>query len=739
MAATVEIKKSVCNWCKGECGVLVHVGNGRLIKAANDPDFPEQTWPRSSGCARLRAAKEWFYHPDRVHFPLKRAGEKGEGKWQVVSWEQALDEIAGGMKKVIEQYGPEALSFTLGTSYKQENPMMTRLFALLNNPLNFASATNVCFWPRSIVANATVGMFPHFSVRPSTRCIVLLGAEPLVSRPTTADAMREAMKRGAKLIVIDPRRTESASRADVWMQLRPSTDLAVLMGMVNVMIEEKLYDKDFVDRWCYGFDDLKERAKEFTPEKVEKISEVPAETIRQAARIYAANRPGAMVEGMGIEELTSNAEVIHARWILAALAGNLDIEGGEELTGPHPSILTLRELEPRVDFKPEVMAKQIGGDRFKFLGFPGQRLVTANLAKVWPRLPWQGVIAHGPMMWRAVLTGKPYPIRATITIGSNPLLTLPNTKLIYKALKSLDLYVVIDYWRTPSAELADYILPPACWMERPMLWEFQGYDQWVKAGEIALPSSVPGLYDHKGEYEIWRELAIRLGVGEFYPWKTLEEVFNARLKPLGRTHQEYVHQVRCEFKGGHYRKYEKTGFATTTGKAELRSTVMEKLDYDPLPHYQESSETTVSQPELAKEYPHTLITGGRIRYYFHSDFRQIESVRKLYPHPIVQIHPDTAAKHGIADGDWVWIETLRGRVRQKAQLFDGLKPGVVHAEHGWWYPELPGEEPWLHGLWESNINICLDDDPDVCNTLTGANPLRTALCKIYKVKTYGGL
>ncbi|MDZ4245923.1 MAG: molybdopterin-dependent oxidoreductase, partial [Dehalococcoidia bacterium] len=688
----VEIKKAICNWCKGECGVLVHVKDGRLIKATEDPDFPEKVWPRTSGCSRLRAVREWFYHPDRVNYPLKRAGERGSGKWQQISWEQALDEVADGLKKVIAQYGPEALSFTMGTAYKQENPLMTRFFALLNNPLNFASATNVCFWPRSMVANAIVGMFPNFSIRPSTKCIVWLGAEPLVSRPGPALAMRQALKNGAKLIVMDPRRTMSASMAHVWIQLRPGTDAAVLMGMVNVIIEEKLYDAEFVEKWCYGFEQLKERAKEYPPEVVEKISDVPADQIREAARVYAANRPGAMLEGMGIEELTSNAEVLHARWILAAIVGNLDVEGGEELTGPDPNILTLREMEPKVGFKPEVMAKQLGADRFRFLAYPGQSLISANMAKVWPRLPWQGIISHGPMMWRAILTGEPYPVRATITVASNPLLTLPNTKLIYKALKSLDLYVVVDYWRTPSAELADYILPPASWMERPMLWDFQGYDCWIKAGETSVPPSVPGLYEHKVEYEIWRELAIRMGYGDYYPWKNLEEHFDERLKPIGYTHKDYVNKVRCSWKGGHYKKYEKVGFATTTGKAELVSTVMEKTGYDPLPHYEESAETPVSQPELAKEFPYVLITGGRIRYYLHSDFRQIDSVRKLYPHPLVQINPVTAAKLGIKVGDWVWIETLRGRVRQKAALFDGLKPDVVHAEHGWWFPELPGED-----------------------------------------------
>jgi anaerobic selenocysteine-containing dehydrogenase len=289
---------------------------------------------------------------------------------------------------------------------------------------------------------------------------------------------------------------------------------------------------------------------------------------------------------------------------------------------------------------------------------------------------------------------------------------------------------------TPSAELADYVLPPACWLERPILFDFNGYSPYVTAGEAALPTSIPGEYDHKTDYDVFRELAIRLGKGQYWPWKNLEEYYDHLLEGTGLTHHEYVHQRRYELKAQRYKKYEERGFATPTGKVELYSTVFEKLGYDPLPAYQEPAETPISDPELAKEYPLRLINGGRVREYFHSEWRQIESVRKLRPDPIVQIHPDTGAKLGISSGDWVWIETVRGRVRQKAELFDGLDPGVVHADFGWWFPELPGEEPWLHGVWEVNINVVLNDDPEVCNEITGSWPLKTALCKVYKVKKY---
>jgi len=185
-----------------------------------------------------------------------------------------------------------------------------------------------------------------------------------------------------------------------------------------------------------------------------------------------------------------------------------------------------------------------------------------------------------------------------------------------------------------------------------------------------------------------------------------------------------------------YKKYERIGFATPTGKVELYSTVLEKLGYDPLPKYVELADTLVSKSDLVKEYPLILITGGRHQPYYHSEHRQIGALRRRRPDPIVQINPETARQHGIGDGDWTWIETPKGRILQKCQFFEGIDVRVVHAEHGWWFPEFPGEEPWLHGVWLSNINVCVDDDPKKCSPITGTWPSRTLLCKIYKHKEY---
>jgi anaerobic selenocysteine-containing dehydrogenase len=181
-----------------------------------------------------------------------------------------------------------------------------------------------------------------------------------------------------------------------------------------------------------------------------------------------------------------------------------------------------------------------------------------------------------------------------------------------------------------------------------------------------------------------------------------------------------------------FKRYQKDGFATATGKVELYSKHLEELGYDPLPQFHEPPESPNSQPELVKAYPFILITGGRHQPYYHSEYRQVKSMRKMHPDPIMQIHPKTAGELGIEDGDWVWIESPRGKVKQKCKIFDGIDPRVVHAQHGWWFPEEDGAEPSLHGVWKSNINLLTDDDPDVCNPISGGWPLRAFLCKVYK-------
>jgi anaerobic selenocysteine-containing dehydrogenase len=570
--------------------------------------------------------------------------------------------------------------------------------------------------------------------------MLLWGRAPEQSWPTEWYLIRKIKEGGGKLIVVDPRRTREASMADLHLQLRPGTDCALILSMINVIINEGLYDKAFVEKWCYGFEPLKERIQQYSPEEMAGITWISAEQIREAARMYATYKPATISAGMGVEHLENNAEVLHARYILPALTGNINVEGGEIITGPHPNLINEREIELTDMLPEEQRRKQLGADRFKLFTFPGFQFLEDNTKRPWGRrggLQFARCNAHAHLVYNAIITGEPYPVKALINTDHNPIITHGNAKLVYKAYRKVDLHVVFDTFMTPSAELADYVLPAACWLEKPHMLNGVGNLNSILCGERALPPSIPGEYDHRDEYDFWRELGIRLGQEKYWPWKNIEEVYDYRLQPLGYTFEQFMREKGgVDFPPVELKRYEETGFGTPTGKIELYSTVLEKFGYDPLPKYREPSESPISQPELARKYPYILITGGRHKPFYHSEHRQIDSLRKRHPYPIAQINPKTAKEIGVADGDWVWIETPRGKIRQKCQYFTGINKQVIHAEHGWWFPELPGEEPWLHGVWESNINVCGTDEPDRCNPVLGSWPLKTFLCKVYKVKEY---
>lgn len=743
MATKQEIKHSICMWCHNHCRVGVHLEDGKLIKVLEDEAHPHASSYKTvvRSCARARNAPEWFNHPDRLTYPLKRSGDRGENKWQKIPWKQAMDEIAAKLTETKEKYGVEAISSSSGTS-RTHDEYRTRFFNILGSQ-NVVGQGTICFGSTNMVSSIIVG-WPanHTGTRPGvTKAILVMGGNPPHGENRLWFNILACVNQGAKLIVIDPRKTETAERADIWLQLRPGTDAALLMAMINVIIEEKLYDDAFVAKYCHGFEQLKVRAAQFTPEKVAPITWVPAAKIREAARLYARSKPATTFSMMGIEHIHNSIEALHARFILPALTGNLDIKGGDPLRPAHTGVVSIYDIELNDLVTPEQKAKTLGAGRFRLMNWPGYDSIVANQKRVYGRAIGRATccLAHGPTGYRAMLTGKPYPVRAMITLSSNPLITQANTKLVYKALKSLDTYVVMDFWKTPCAEIADYVLPAASWLERPELWQFEDTAGFIDAGEAAMPSQVKGQYDRRTDFEFFRELGLRMGQAEYWPWKTLEESYDYRMKPLGYTLKEFIAK-----KNGYdalptkEKKHESAGFATPTGKVELYSTILEKLGYDPLPHFDEPVESPVSNPEMAKEYPMILITGGRFLPMYHSEHRQIDSLRLQHPNPLAQLHPAAAAKLGINDGDWIWIETPRGRVKQKCVLFDGIDPRVVHTEHGWWFPELPGEEPWLHGLWESNINVCTDDDPDHANQAGGGWALRAGLCKVSKVKTFPG-
>jgi len=740
-----EVRKAACFFCHNNCGVLVRIKDGQIERIVGNPDYPTN---RGYTCERLRFAIRWLNHPDQLKYPLKRVGERGQGKWKRVSWNQALDEIAEKLRLLIDKYGPECLAFSEGTYRTDMNWARARFANLLGNPQNVVGPSTICFVNAYAIDLAIFGwsIFSRADVRRSN-CVVMWGSNPPESEASGGlqwRRVKEALERRPrpKIIVVDPRFTEAARHADIWLQIRPGTDTALLLSWINVIIEEKLYDREFVEKWCYGFDKLAERVKGYRPEKVEEITWVPAERIREAARMYATHRPASFTFGVSLDQIGLNStRARQCQAILTAITGNVDVPGGHTLyeVGPvgkdgmfiRDSLLELAEKCPA-----EQRRKHLGSE-FKLMSWAGWELINESIKKRWGIPEHLFIHTPAPLLWRAILTGKPYPIKALITWHSNPMIWSANTRLVHEALKSpnLELHVVLDYWMTPTAELADYVLPAASWLERPLCTlSVPNVMDWVKGGVRAIEP----LGERHTDYDFFRELGIRLGQGEYWPWKTMEEVVEYRLKPLGITYKDFSEKPWTDPPRSGYRRYEKYGFPTPTGKVELYCTTFERLGYDPLPYYEEPAESPVRTPEVAKEYPFILITGARFRPMYHSEHRQLGiGTREMHPYPIVEVHPETARRLGIRDGDWVWVETRRGRMRQRARLTTAIHPRVVSVQHGWWYPEMPGEEPYLHGAFESNANMLTLEEPETLDPLTGGWTNRGLLCRIYRAESLG--
>jgi len=740
----VEIKKVICTFCAGNCGVLVHVKDGRPIKIEGNKEHPIS---RGFICQRIPYAIKWLYHPDQLMYPLKRVGERGEGKWQRITWEQALDEIAEKLGTLKEKYGPETLAVTEGTVRGALFWMRSRFCNLFGNPHNAFHPGVTCALNRYSIGQAIAGwrvcdkaMTPKKTSIEKTNCIVIWGNDTTNAiQRASAWIMERRRERPLRIIVVDPRVTKIAEIADIHLRLRPGTDCALALGWANVIINEERYDKDFINNWTMGFDKLVERVKEYTPEKVAEITGLTVAEITESARMYAATKPAWIIGGLAPDQIGLNGtRVEQACAICQALTGNIDVVGGSIMPNIGPrnekgafirdSVLELRDLLPK-----EQRVKQIGSDRFKLMTWPGYELTATPYEKFYG-VPAPAIHRMGPpapLLWRTILSRQPYPITAMISWESNPMLWAANTKIVYEAMKSpnLELYVVNEYWMTPTALLADYVLPIASWMERSYIDTIEDFADFAIGGEKAIEP----LGERKEDYYFWRELGIRMGQKEYWPWETFEEHIAYRVKPMGMTYEEFV-QAGALMSPLEEKKYQKYGFATPSGKFELYSSILEKLGYDPLPFYEEPAESPVRTPEVAKEYPFILNTGGRFMPQHHSEFRHRGmGMREKHPDPLVDINIKDARELGIRDGEWIYIETRRGRIQQRARVSDRIPRGVVNTEASWWFPEMPGKEPSLHGVWKSNANVLTLDDPDCCDPLTGGWQSRALLCKVYKL------
>ncbi|MDO8491773.1 MAG: molybdopterin dinucleotide binding domain-containing protein [Dehalococcoidia bacterium] len=411
------------------------------------------------------------------------------------------------------------------------------------------------------------------------------------------------------------------------------------------------------------------------------------------------------------------------------------MEGSNGLGRPFEKYAWLENIHwDKLVENPDRSRDNVSADVFPVTSVRGYKLYREAMKKVHP-LGWGAAMYNltpSPgYIWRAILEEKPYPVKAVFTQGSDPLLVFAQARKFCEAYLSdkLDLHVAVEQFMTPTAQLADYVLPSADWMERPHVKTMWNLIDHYSLGE----QCVQPLFERRDDYQLWRDLGNRLGQQGYWP-DTLEQMYDKFLEPSGMKYAEFMgKEEHWHLPAPVYRKWEQQGFATFSGKAELAPSIFEKLGVDPLPRYEEPPRSPLSTPKLAEEYPLILISGSRVKSFTHSCYRQIDGLRKAHPDPVVEVHPRTASRLGFKEGDWVYIETPEGKVKQKARLTAGIDPRVVNADGYWWYPERPGKAPRLFDIWESNINAIVPDEPGFCD-YAGDNYFRALLCKVYKAE-----
>lgn len=674
-----RVAKTICNLCPTRCGLDVYVEDGKIVRVEGMPEHPFRQL-----CVKAQAIVDWVYNRERVTEPMRKVN----GKWHPISWDEALDFIADRLKSIKEKDGARSLVVHLGFPFigAPLSKVMHRFCDIYGSP-NFTTGSSICFWARGLAQSITFNhdLSPLSPSYAGTRCNLLWGDNPNESTHLQVTAINNSRKQGAKLVVIDPRVIPLARQADIHVQIRPGTDSALALGMLNVVIAEGLYDKEFVEKWTYGFDRLAEHVKQYPPERVADITWIPADTIRDIARMYATSKPACITQGVALDHCTNGVQTSRAISCLIAICGNFDIAGGNTYT------TALEQSGLRIN-------EDIGGEIGAAYPLFSRFLKESSSAPV----------------TSAILTGQPYPIKALIFNGCNAALTWPETEKVRQAFEQLELLVVMDMFMSETAQMADVFLPAASFLESTVL---KDYAPTSLALTVLTQQSIEPMGNSWPDWKFWVELARRMGYGKYFPWNSDAELYASLLEPTNFSMAQFKEKPGGIFHHGkEVRRYLKDGFHTPSGKAELYSEIMTQYGYDPLPTYHEPAESPVSRPDLARDYPLILISGPKVRFYIHSQLRNIEEMRRRHPEPLVQLHPDTARGPGIADGDMVRVETIRGDVKMKAQVTRDILPQVVCIPHGW------GDE--------ANANRVTSDEE--MDPISGFPAFKSMLCRVSK-------
>ncbi len=641
-----------CALCYHSCGMEVTVDNGKVILVEGQKDHPLN---KGYLCPKGRAAVAHLYHPDRLKYPLKKVN----GNLERISWDQALTEIAEKLGELSEKYNPSVNAFFCGSIGVENLEMVSltqRFKAALKTP-NYFSVESVCYRMRIRARQITFGKYPVEGL--NSNLYVLWGHNPDASDFPLSLAMEENMRKGARVIVIDPRRIPITERAEMYLPIRPGTDGALALALINVLIEEDLYDADFVEKWTFGFDKLVPHIKRYTPEWAEPITSIPAKDIRVLAGKFARTKGASIYHGTCTQDQCANgSQTDRAIAILQVFTGNINVPGGWVIS-PRLKLANITLPFP---------GKPLGADEYPLF------------YQLWNRKSPYGVMNMVP-------ESVPEKLKSFIVVGGNPLVTMPDTHALTEAFKKLDLLVVYDQFMTETAKLAHYVLPAANQFEFWGLAYNYNVCHCIPYLMLRKPI-VPRYYECNSIREVYTELAEKCGFGDQFPWKTGEQLVAHELEPCSLN----IERLKAKPGGDYYSemKYgvEEGAFATPTGKIEIYSQAFEDAGFDPLPTYLEPSKSPQGKlwDKLGKKYPLVLSTGTRDLYYNGSMLHNINTLSVRSPQPHAELGLETAAQYGIKNDDDVVVETDRGYVNMKARIDERIMEGVVLVPHGW-----PGE------------------------------------------------
>ncbi len=709
-----EIIPSACGVCDAGCGVNVHLVDGKITRQTVLNGHPFNTI-----CPRGVHAGEIVYSKDRLLYPLRRVGKRGEGRFERITWNQAYDIWVEGLEKIKQEFGPEAVCMYTGRGNFEfgvqeafppagttESSASSILF-----PWGSPNTTGVgalCFVAYGMLApQACYGQhYRHVKDDLKNADLILIwGANPATdSPPGKMKTIRKAVKDGVRVVSVDHRRSETAMAANTeWIGIRPGTDGALAHGIMREMINHDLYDQDFVKKWTHGFDDLARYVQDFTPEKVETITGVSANTVIDLAEAIGTSKACSILMYTGLEYSNGGVQSIRAVLSIQALGGHIDVPGGKVFKMPN-RISHNRITTP----PPRNTRKPFGADKY-----PLYYQVRNE--------------AHGVELPGAILQNDPYPVRGLIASGTSLITSWADAKLWRRTLAALDLLVVVNLFPTADAQYADLLLPAATPYE---ITSYEVKDNWVQLRS----QLIEPLGEARSNYLIFTELAERLGYGDNWP-ETDEEKVRHGLKGTGVTlemlrdnpaglplpMQEMKYQ---KYKTGELRTDGKPGFETPTGKFEFTSEWYRSNGYEPLPVYTEPIEGPLAAKELTEKYPLVFNSGARMQSTFRSQHLNIPSLIKMQAKPLVWIHPADASQRGIDDGDAVWVESLRGKVRFWAYLTDDIVPGVVEANMGGGGPLGPKE--WQ----EANVNALTDAENR--DPISGFPVYKALLCNVFR-------